>query len=128
MNSVQEENLAAKIGSTYKGELVTSKSKSTQQIEVEVKRVNNLHVNIDFTYMGQNLSFKGYLIENDEGILMMVQEKIMNYYVLNGMSGFMYEKPNIHGGYIERLGGFYFHIQLSHFTRDYEEFYFFGQA
>ncbi len=128
MNSVQEKNLAAKISSLFKGELVTSTNKHSYEVDVRVERINNLQVNIDFTIQGQLISFKGHLIENGEGTLMMVQEKIMNYYVLNGHSGFMYDMPNVHGGFISRLDGFYFHIQLNHYTRDYEEFYFFGKA
>ncbi|MFY0689451.1 MAG: hypothetical protein JXQ90_19935 [Cyclobacteriaceae bacterium] len=124
---MSEINLAEEIVSLYRGDLVTSDSNRTAEVEVELFRLNNLTVNVVLRYYGQTISFKASLIEATEGVMFRVQDKIANNYMLSGESGFLYDRPNIHGGFIDRMDGLFFHISLRHFKGQLEELCFFGK-
>ena len=65
--------------------------------------------------------------EQNEGTLLLVQEKVADSYILSGVSGFLYKKPNVHGGFVNRLNSFYFHVMLEYFNGEQAELYFFGK-
>ncbi|MEM9326480.1 MAG: hypothetical protein AAGA85_12525 [Bacteroidota bacterium] len=122
-----EKDLASALSKRYSGEMVTSNQKDAQSTVVEVKRLNNLLVKVFFELDGQEMSFRAMLSEQREGILMLVQEKISDQNILSGVSGFLYLKPNVHGGYVHRLHGFYFHVMLDYFNGVSQEVYFYGK-
>ncbi len=122
-----EKDLASALSKRYSGEIVTSKDKHSKAKLVEVKRLNNLLVKVLFELDGEETSFRAMLSEQREGTLMLVQEKVSDQYILSGVSGFLYMKPNVHGGYVNRLNGFYFHIMVDYFNGTHQEVYFYGK-
>ncbi len=123
-----EEDLALLISKQYIGDLVTSDDQDQTDFVIDVKRINSLIVLIQFKLEGQEVSFRALLSRQKEGILFRVQEKISGDYLLKGVSGFLYGKPSIHGGFLDRLNGFYFHIAKSYFNQEEDDMYFLGKT
>lgn len=120
-------NLALQLSGKYSGSLVISNQRGNQESDVEIERVNNLLVNIRFAVDGKLYSFKAMLSEQKEGILMMVQQKVADFYVLRGVSGFLFDKPNVHGGLVDLLSSLYFNIRIDFFDGRSREVYFLGK-
>lgn len=120
-------DLGQKIEGMYAGDLVSSDEKKTKECTVQVKRLSKKLIKLDFLMKGDMYSFRGMLSEHEEGTLMIAQEKISDDYILSGVSGFLYKKPNVHGGFVKQLNSFYFHVILDHFNGDHQEVYFLGQ-
>lgn len=123
-----EEDLALLISKKYVGDLVTSNDQDQADFVIDVKRINSLIVLIQFKLEGQVVSFRALLSRQKEGILFRVQEKISGDHLLKGVSGFLYGKPNIHGGFLDQLNGFYFHVSKSYFDQNEEDMYFLGKT
>ncbi|MDW3197186.1 MAG: hypothetical protein R8G66_32715 [Cytophagales bacterium] len=123
-----EEDLALLISKTYIGDLVTSDNNDQANFVIDVKRINSLIVLIQFKYQNQVVSFRAMLSRQKEGILFRIQEKISGDHLLKGVSGFLYGKPNIHGGFINQLNGFYFHVGQSYFDHEDKDMYFLGKT
>ncbi len=123
-----EEDLALLISKKYQGDLVTSNNQDQTDFIVDVKRINSLIVLIQFKFDGKEVSFRAMLSRQKEGILFRVQEKILGDHMVKGVSGFLYGKPNIHGGYLDQLNGFYFHISRAFFDFKLEDMYFLGKT
>lgn len=123
-----EENLALLISKSYIGDLVTSDNNDKSNFVIDVKRINSLIVLIQFKYKEQTISFRAMLSRQKEGILLRVQERIFDDHLLKGVTGFLYGKPCIHGGFINHLNGFYFHISQSYFDREEKDMYFLGKT
>ena len=123
-----EEDLALLISKSYIGDLVTSDNNDQNNFVIDVKRINNLIVLIQFKFEGQVISFRAMLSRQKEGILFRIQEKISGDHLLKGVTGFLYGKPNIHGGFINQLNGFYFHIAQSYFDQTEKDMYFLGKT
>lgn len=122
-----EINLATQISRRYKGNLVYSSSRKVARVFVDVSRLNHILVKVSFELNGQKYTFRGMLSEQEEGQLMIIQDRVTEQYILTGVSGFVYMKPNIHGGYINKLGAFYFHINVKDFQNEESEIYFMGK-
>ncbi len=121
-------DLGHKIEGTYIGDIVSSDEKKTHECTVQVKRLSELLIKVDFQLKDDKYSFRGMLTNHEEGILMIAQEKISDQYILGGVNGFLYKKPNVHGGFVNQLNSFYFHIILDRFNGEHQEVYFLGQA
>jgi len=122
-----EKDIAAILSKTYEGDLVSSYSEDPKITNIQVKRLNNLLVKVCFSYNGVDVDFRAMVSEQNEGTLLLVQEKVADSYILSGVSGFLYKKPNVHGGFVNRLNSFYFHVMLEYFNGEQAELYFFGK-
>jgi len=122
-----EEDLALLISRTYIGDLVTSDNQDQADFVIDVKRINRLIVLVQFKNDDQEISFRAMLSRQKEGILLRIQEKICGDHLVRGLSGFLYGKPNIHGGFLHHLNGFYFHIEQSYFKQRQKDLYFLGK-
>ncbi len=123
-----EEDLALLISRKYIGDLVTSDNQDMTDFVITVKRINSLMVLVQFIYKGQGISFRAMLSRQKEGILLRVQEKIVGDHILKGVSGFLYGKPTIHGGFLDQLNGFYFHISKYFLNSEEKDIYFLGKT
>jgi hypothetical protein len=124
----QQSELSNRIAGNYQGNLVVSDIKHPIQTTVKVEPLSDLIVRISFEIQDELMELRAILSEEGEDIHMIIQEKVTDDYISNGVRGFLCNKPNIHGGYLERLQGFYFHILFNHFSGKYREYYFFGKA
>lgn len=122
-----DKNLAAQLAYKYKGSLVHSGSNRVFNAEVGIDRLNDLLVKVSFALENQQVFFRAMLSKQGEDMLMLIQNRVTKNYILSGISGFLYEKPNAHGGLLSKLNSFYFHISLDHFTGYPQEIYFFGK-
>ncbi len=122
-----EKDLASVLSKTYQGDMVSSSDDQPAITDVQVKRLNNLLVKVIFKLEGREINFRAMVSEQNEGTLLLVQEKVAENFILSGVSGFLYKKPNVHGGYVNRLNSFYFHIMLDYFNGEQMELYFFGK-
>lgn len=122
-----EKDVASILSKSYEGDLVSSRSENPDITNVRVKRLNNLLVKVFFSFNGVEIDFRAMVSQQNEGTLLLVQEKVANNYILSGISGFLYKKPNVHGGFVKRLNSFYFHVMLDYFNGEQAELYFFGK-
>jgi hypothetical protein len=119
--------LSSKLATHFIGDLVVSYAKGHVEVPVQIRSLSDILIKVSFTYKDQLISMRAILSEESNDVHMVIQEKVTEQYILNGVSGFLCQKPNIHGGYIDQLKGMYFHILLNHFSGPYQEFYFFGK-
>ena len=124
---MSELNLAIGIEGTYHGDIVSSDRKQVEECSISVKSLNKVLVKVDFTLGEEIYSFRGMLSDQEEGVLMIIQEKVSDDFIISGVSGFLYQKPNVHGGFINQLNSFYFHIILDRFDGKHQEIYYLGQ-
>jgi hypothetical protein len=122
-----EQNLASKLSGKYLGNMVYSASRKVVRTYVEVVRLNHIIVKVLFSLEGREFVFRAMLSEQEEGLLMIIQDRVTKDHILSGVSGFLYQKPNVHGGYIHKLNSFYFHIRVKGFEGDFTEVYFMGK-
>jgi|GEM_PF-1709017 len=122
-----ELNLSSEISANYLGNLVYSRSKKVVRTTVNVERLNHILVKINFTLDGKDYSFRAMLSEQQEGVLLIVQDRVDMEYILSGVSGFLHQKPNVHGGLLKKMDSFYFHIHIKYFNGEDFEIYFMGK-
>ncbi|MEQ8471700.1 MAG: hypothetical protein RIC35_10965 [Marinoscillum sp.] len=122
-----ESNITSKLSETYNGNLVYNGSRSIINTEVGVTRLNNILVKVQFELDEVNYTFRALVSDQQEGCLMIIQDRVTQNHILKGVSGFINDKPNIHGGLISRLNSFYFHIHIQNFNGDQEDIYFIGK-
>ncbi len=122
-----EINTTSNIASCYVGNIVYNGSKNIINTKIEVSPLNNVLVKVSFMLNDTQYTFRAMLSEQEEGILMLIQDRTTKEYMLSGVSGFLSDKPNVHGGLIRKLNSFYFHISLSHYDSRNEEIYFLGK-
>lgn len=122
-----ESNITLKLSESYIGNLVYNGSRSIINTKVKVQKLNNILVKVQFELDETTYTFRAVLSEQNEGCLMIIQNRVEMNHMLKGVSGFIQDKPNIHGGLITRLNSFYFHIQVQNFNGHQEEVYFIGK-
>lgn len=122
-----ERNIATYLSSHYHGNMVYNTSHAEISAVVEVFRLNNILIKVKFEMEGSEYAFRAMLSEQDEGVLMMVEDRVTKGYIISGLSGFLYKKPNIHGGLISKLNSFYFHVQVQCYDGSTTEIYFLGK-
>ena len=126
--SIMEINIASNLSELYVGNIVYNGAQRIINTEVTVVSLNNIQIKVHF-YLGEiPYSFRAVLSEQEEGLLMLIQDRTTKGYMLSGVSGFLQNKPNVHGGFISKLNSFYFHIKLSHYDGQDEEIYFLGKT
>lgn len=123
-----ESDISSKLSETYFGNLVYNGSHSIVNTEVKVVRLNNILVKVHFKLDGVQYTFRAVLSDQDEGLLMIIQNRVEQNHMLEGVSGFLKDKPNIHGGLISRLNSFYFHLRVQSFNGTQQEIYFLGKT
>ncbi len=122
-----ESNYAKYFSESYKGSLIHSGSDQTFDTEIKIERLNNILVKISFESDLGKLVFRAVVSEQKEGVLLFIQNRVTKDFILSGKSGFLYKKPNVHGGIIHKLDAFYFHLRLDNFNAPSKEIYFFGK-
>lgn len=123
-----EHNLASRLSGKYRGNLVYSTSRKVARSHAQVVRLNNLIVKVTFDLEDREYVFRAMLSEQEEGLLMIIQDRVAHDHILSGVSGFIHQKPNIHGGLISKLQSFYFHVRIKEFVGDQIEVYFMGKV
>jgi hypothetical protein len=121
-----EGHLSELLAYRYEGDLVTSEDQKVHSV-VTVEALTDKFVKVSFKIGNGNYSFRGILSEEEEGILMRVQDVVTEHSIISGVKGFLFQKPHIHGGYINKLRSFYFHIYIDFFYGSFQEFYFLGK-
>ena len=121
------DQMSEMLAGVYRGDLVASDRNDPIETTITVEALSDVLVRVIFEYQGKEISMRAILSEGDGDIHMIIQEKVTERYILNGVRGFLCQKPNVHGGYINELDGFYFHILFNHFSGPYQEYYFFGR-
>jgi len=111
----------------FSGELVKSSDNEIHFADVVIHKLNETLVKVNFTILDRNISFRAMFNENQEGQLILIQNKLTPDNQLKGVSGFIKKYPNYHGGFIKRLNSFFFHIEMNNYSGMPEQFYFFGQ-
>lgn len=111
----------------FEGDIASSKFERIKKSNVTVTRLNDTLLKISFDFNRRSYSFRVFAEEATEGTLFRVQKMVGIDYIISGESGFMIEKPGIHGGFLSDLGGLFFHISVKFFTGDHMEVFFFGK-
>lgn len=122
-----EKDLALPLCKKYIGDLAVSEEPNSHPSSITIKKLNKLLVKVIFNHDSEEYSFRAMLSDQKEGVLMNLQEKVVDDFIMTGLSGFLPLKPNVHGGFIHRLSGLYFHVKLDYFKGETREFYFFGK-
>lgn len=120
-------NLASKVASKYMGTIVQSDSQRMEHLEIEVNPLNDLLIKVKFKLNGSDIMFRAVLSEQEEDLHILIQDRITSGYILSGLSGFLYDKAQVHGGFLSKLNSFYFHIFLEYFNGTGHEIYFLGE-
>lgn len=123
--SIQE--LSARLVGYYQGDIVVSDFDNPKSAVIQVEALSDILVRISLHLNEQKIELKAILSEESGDVHMIIQEKVTDDYILNGVRGFLCQKPNIHGGYLSKLDGLYFHVLFNHFSGKYREVYFFGK-
>jgi hypothetical protein len=121
-------NLADRIKGKYQGVLVSSGNEDLEELQVVINQLSNSLIKVIFQYQGIDIIFRALLSEHKEGLLMVVQERTTEGYILNGVDGFVYSRNNVHGGLLNNLNSFYFHLRLNTYDGSEHELYFLGRA
>lgn len=111
----------------YKGEIVSSKLKNETSQQIEVVALTQNLLKIQFMWNDEEVSFRCFHSKENEDLLFKVQQTVKIDYLIEGVGGFLFNNPKIHGGYIKKLNGLYFHVSLNYFDGNSEELYFFGK-
>ncbi|WP_115866202.1 hypothetical protein [Marinoscillum furvescens] len=122
-----EQSLTKRISRVYWGNMVCAASREVTSSQITVHRLNDLLVKVVFRMGDAIYMFRGMLTEQDEGLLMTVQNRVMPDYILSGIEGFVPNKSNVHGGFMFQLNAFYFHIMIRKFDGTEVEVYFLGK-
>lgn len=120
-------DLASKIASKYMGSIVHSDSDRVEHSKIEVNPLNDLLIKVNFELNGSDIMFRAVLSEQEDDLHILIQDRITSGYILTGLSGFLYDKPEVHGGFLSQLNSFYFHIFLECFDGTGHEIYFLGE-
>ena len=115
------------IADVYSGEIASSEAKSPVPTDVIIHPLRNQIIKVSFIWNERKVNFRGVLVATGEGIIIVIQEKVCEDYVLNGIEGFLHNTPNAHGGLIQLLNGVFFNISLSFYSGSLEQLYFFGK-
>lgn len=111
----------------YRGEVVSSNKKDPKPIQIELISLTQNLLKIQFEWEGEEFAFRCFHSQDDEDLLFQVQQTVKANYIIDGVGGFLYNNPKIHGGFIKKLNGLFFHIILNKFDSLSEEIYFFGK-
>lgn len=122
-----EGKLSSRLAPKYYGNLVYSSSRKVIHSEIEVASLTDLLVKVRFELEGQEYVFRSVLSHQEDGILMVIQNRVTKSYMLSGISGFLHHKPSIHGGFVPRLNSFYFHVKIAFFEGTHNEVFFLGR-
>ena len=122
-----EANITSQLVRSYTGNLVLSNSKRIEQSKIYVEPLNKLLVKVSFEVEGEEFMFRAMLSEQEEGLLMIIQDRVTQDYIISGVSGFLHKKPNIHGGFLKHKNSFYFHINLEDYKNSNKEIFFMGK-
>lgn len=120
-------NISKRLSQVFIGSLVHSDNLNVRETTVSVTALNDLLVKISFDLDGEEVVFRAMLSEQKEGVLMLIQDRVTDDYILSGQSGFLYRKPNIHGGFLNMLNSFYFHLKIEYYRGVKREIYFLGK-
>lgn len=120
-------NTSKQLSQTFIGSLVHSENTHVIETSVSIIPLNNLLVKVSFQLEEQEIMFRAMLSNQREGVLMLIQDRVTDKYILSGQSGFMYKKPNIHGGFVNQLNSFYFHLRIEYYRGKKVEVYFLGK-
>jgi hypothetical protein len=121
-------NTREDISGIYNGELVSSVREDVQLGKIEVKVLHEHLCKVYLKNDDQELLIRGRVEKTEEGLLIIVNEKVTEDFIVNGLPGFVKTNPKYHGGYLHNLDGFFLNVKFKYFNGDLEEIYFFGRA
>lgn len=112
---------------TYRGSMVYSGTEEILEQNIRVEMLTDILVKVSFETEIGTVVFRALASDHDEGNLLYIQNRVTGEYILQGVSGFVYKKPNVHGGFVNNLNSFYFHLRMDFFNGTTHEYYFVGQ-
>ncbi len=115
------------LSGNFHGELVCSEREPSIDLTVNITPLSKSVVRIGFQVEEMEFNFRGIVRSMTEGNLIYVKDLVTPQYILSGISGFLNQSNDFHGGFINQLDGFYFHVMVNYFTGKSREFYFFGR-
>jgi len=112
---------------TYHGSMVYSGTEEIIEQKIRVEMLTDILVKVSFETEIGTVVFRAIASNHQEGNLLFIQNRVTGEYILQGVSGFVYKKPNVHGGFVDKLDSFYFHLRMDFFSGTTREYYFVGQ-
>ncbi|MFY0601854.1 MAG: hypothetical protein JXR03_19425 [Cyclobacteriaceae bacterium] len=122
-----DSNYAALLSASFKGNLIESGGANIEETIVQIERLNNILIKVSFELDFGKIVFRALVSKHKEGLMLFVQNRIAGGHILSGQSGFLNEKPHVHGGYNEKLDSIYFNIKIASFSGSTRECYFIGE-
>lgn len=111
----------------FEGDVASSRFQGLKRTLVTVTRLNDMLLKLSFDFDQRTYSFRVFTEEGPDGTLFKVQQMVNLDFIIDGEAGFMIDRPKVHGGFLNDLGGIFFHISIKFFTGDYTEIFFFGK-
>jgi hypothetical protein len=124
---VTKESSKIAIAPSYSGNLVMSDNESILAENVNIEHLNDLLVKVNFKMGEEVVVFRAIVKEQDQGSLMLIQNRVTKDYILNGQSGFLHKDRSVHGGFLHDIESFYFHVNIHFFNGRRKEIYFLGK-
>ncbi|MEP4535411.1 MAG: hypothetical protein ABJ004_20105 [Cyclobacteriaceae bacterium] len=112
---------------TYNGSMVYSGTEEILEQKIRVEMLTDILVKVSFETEIGTVVFRALASAHDEGNLLYIQNRVTGEYILQGVSGFVYKKTNVHGGFVNNLNSFYFHLRMDFFSGTTREYYFVGE-
>ncbi|MEO9476366.1 MAG: hypothetical protein ABJG41_12555 [Cyclobacteriaceae bacterium] len=122
-----EEKISKQFAHAYHGSMVYSGTEEIQEQKIRVEMLTDILVKVSFETEIGTVVFRAIVSDHDEGNLLFIQNRVTGEYIIQGVSGFVYKKPNVHGGFVKNLNSFYFHLRMDFFNGTTREYYFVGQ-
>lgn len=122
-----EKSQTSELAAVYEGNLIESGVNLIESLEVKIEGLNETLIKVSFYSDLGKIVFRALVSSQAQGAMIFIQKKICKDYILSGNSGFLMENSNIHGGFINKLNSFYFHIKLSCFNGQNRFCYFLGE-
>lgn len=117
----------ARLARKYIGSMVVSTSDRVMPTEITIEPLTTCLAKVNFKYGSQEYFFRAMLSLHEQGLVMVIKDRVTESYMLSGIGGFVHDRPNVHGGLIESLNSFYFHVGLTLSGGMPAEIYFIGK-
>ncbi|MFT4833503.1 MAG: hypothetical protein ACI83W_002302 [Marinoscillum sp.] len=105
-----ELDLTTELAGTYRGKFISTSA--TVKGAVTVIRKDNLSIQVSYENAALAHAFEVQISDQKEGRLFRIPSQQLRDFVIAGISGFINQKPNVHGGFINDLSSLYFHVHV----------------
>ncbi len=105
-----EFDLTSDLAGTYYGKFISTNA--TVKGTVLVVRKDDISIQISYVNATVAHIFDVQISDQQEGRLFSVPSQQLKDFFISGISGFINQKPNVHGGFINDLTSLYFHVRV----------------